>query len=69
MYRLIDQYIVTSVSNEFCLLLRAPGKIVESYVGDFEALSNNGELMVLVKNTGRVQSDYTVRTLALYSIP
>ena len=42
---------------------RAPAKIVEAYVGDFEALSNDGELNVMVQNTGKVQSDYTVRIL------
>jgi hypothetical protein len=34
---------------------------VEAYVNDFEALSNEGQLLVLTKNTGKVQSSYTVR--------
>jgi hypothetical protein len=46
---------------------------VEAYVNDFEALSNEGQLLVLTKNTGKVQSSYTLSvascTKAIGTVP
>ncbi|XP_065833247.1 hapless 2-like isoform X2 [Oscarella lobularis] len=39
---------------------RSPGRLVEAYAEDFEAVSSGGRLMAIVLNTGKVMSDYTV---------
>ena len=39
---------------------RSPGRIVEALLEDFLALSGSGLLTVVVQNTGRITSDYSV---------
>ena len=41
-------------------MCRSPGKLVEVYADDFEALSKSGQISAVVLNTGLVASDYTV---------
>ena len=39
---------------------RSPGRIVQALIEDFLALSGSGFLTVVIQNTGRITSDYTV---------
>eukprot|EP00118_Oscarella_pearsei_P015675 m.143010 g.143010 ORF g.143010 m.143010 type:complete len:151 (+) comp38373_c0_seq10:1438-1890(+) len=39
---------------------RSPGRLVEAYAQDFEALSKGGTLSAVVLNIGKVASDYTL---------
>lgn len=39
---------------------RSPGRIVEAMIEDFYALAGSGILTVVVQNTGKITSDYSV---------
>ena len=38
---------------------RSPGKITDAFVVEFEALSKNGFMNVVITNTGSIEADYT----------
>ena len=42
------------------ILFRASGKILKAYAQDFEALSKDGHMFVVVQNTGYVTADFSV---------
>ena len=50
-----------------CLLFRASGKILKAYAQDFEALSKDGHLYVVVQNTGYVTADFSVSLIVLFN--
>ena len=39
---------------------RSPGRIIETFIQDFDALGGAGQLYILVQNTGSVTSDYFI---------
>ena len=48
------------LTNCFFFLSRASGKILKAYAQDFETLSNDGHMFVIVQNTGYVTADFAV---------
>ena len=50
----------SSLLTDCFLWLRASGKILKAYAQDFEALSKDGHLYVVVQNTGYVTADFSV---------
>ena len=47
---------------------RASGKILKAYAQDFEALSKDGHMFVIVQNTGYVTADFAVSFNFLLSL-
>lgn len=41
-------------------MYRSPGRIVEAYIDPFEALTETGELVVIVQNLGTISASYQV---------
>ena len=50
----------------FGYFFRANGIIVKSFATDFDALSQDGTMTVIVQNTGLVTADFYVCSLSLY---
>lgn len=46
--------------TNYFVLSRASGKILKAYAQDFETLSNDGHMFVIVQNTGYVTADFAV---------
>ena len=53
---------VSMVADDMRVVVhKSPGRIVESYIEAFEALSTTGELVALVQNIGKYTATYNVR--------
>ena len=52
--------VVRQLTQSSVCLIRASGKILKAYAQDFEALSKDGHLYVVVQNTGYVTADFSV---------
>lgn len=48
-------------------MYRSPGRIVETLLEDFTALTGGGLLTVIIQNTGSISADYSVRILQVYT--
>ena len=57
----------TKLTNYF-FLSRASGKILKAYAQDFETLSNDGHMFVIVQNTGYVTADFAVSLNILLNV-
>ena len=62
---------ILRISNSmfFFFLFRASGKILKAYAQDFEALSKDGHLFVVVQNTGYVTADFAVSATLMDTVP
>ena len=47
------------------MIFRANGIIVKSFATDFDALSQDGKMTVIVQNTGLVTADFYVRSFSM----
>jgi len=57
---------ISVVADDISVLnTKSPGKIIEAYVDNFEALSERGRLIVMVKNIGRFSAVYNVSLLSM----
>ena len=54
--------------NKLFFLFRASGKILKAYAQDFESLSQDGHMFVIVQNTGYVTADFAVSLNLLLNI-
>ena len=48
------------LANKLLFSSRASGKILKAYAQDFESLSQDGHMFVVVQNTGYVTADFSV---------
>lgn len=63
------QYPEDKQLNVLFFLFRASGKILKAYAQDFEALSKDGHLFVVVQNTGYVTADFAVSATLMDTVP
>ena len=56
------------VNKLFFFLSRASGKILKAYAQDFESLSQDGHMFVIVQNTGYVTADFAVSLNLLLNV-
>ena len=56
------------LANKLLYSSRASGKILKAYAQDFESLSQDGHMFVVVQNTGYVTADFSVSLNVSFSI-